>query len=209
MISPDEIQTLISETNALKFENLVLVFLDEPTPNREAFALIGKVLSLKPINTQIMRHTLAVSWSFAIPIVVESIDHNKFLLGVSDPAHLDTILNQVPWNIRGSLLLLKQWSPELAITEIELTHCPFWVQIHGLPRPNMALQNAIVIGKALGKILALENMDTSGHLRRQFLRVKVEIDTAQALKPGFHLPRPGKSALWVSVTPPFWDIRET
>jgi hypothetical protein len=198
MISPVELQTLIYETKALKFDFPILVVLDEPTPNKEAFALIGKVLSLKPINTQIIRHTLAISCSFVVPIVVESIDHNKFLLGVSDMAHMDTILNKGPWNIRGSLLLLKQWSLELAITEIELTHCPFWVQIHGLPRQNMALQNAIMIGKALGKILAPENMDTSGHLRRQFLRVKVDIDTGQALKPGFHLPRPGKSALWIS-----------
>lgn len=124
MILPEELQSLISETNALKFDFPVLVVLDEPAPNREAFALIGKVLSLKPINTQIMRHTLAVSWSFAVPIVVESINHNKFLLGVSDPAHLDTILTQGPWNISGSLLLLKQWSPELAITEFELNHYP-------------------------------------------------------------------------------------
>jgi len=182
----------------LKFDFPVLVVLDEPAPNREAFALIDKVLSLKPINTQIMRHTLAVSWSFVVPIVVESIDHNKFLLGVSHSAHLDTILTQGPWNICGSLLLLKQWSPELAITEIELTHCLFWVQIHGLPRQSMALENAIMIGKAVGKILALENMETSGLLRRQFLRVKVEIDTTQSLKPGFHLPRLGKSALWIS-----------
>jgi hypothetical protein len=86
---------------------------------------------------------------------------NKFLLGVSDPAHVDTLLSQGPWNIRGSLLLLKLWSPELAITEIELTHCPLWVQIHGLPRHDMALKNAIMIGKALGDILAVENLDTS------------------------------------------------
>jgi hypothetical protein len=77
----------------------------------EAFALIGKVLSLKPINTQVVRHTLAASWSFAVPIAVEPLAHNKFLMGVSDPAHADTILRQAPWNIRGSMLLLKLWSP--------------------------------------------------------------------------------------------------
>jgi hypothetical protein len=46
-----------------------------------------------------------------------------------------------------------------AIAEIELIHCPFCVQIHGLPRHNMVIKNAIIIGKALGDILAVENID--------------------------------------------------
>jgi hypothetical protein len=111
MITTEDLKASISETNALKFDFSVLAVLEEPPPNREAFALIGKVLSLKPFNTQVVRHTLAVSWSFAVPIAVETLAQNKFLLGVSDPAHVDTILSQGPRNIRGSLLLLKLWSP--------------------------------------------------------------------------------------------------
>jgi hypothetical protein len=192
------LKVMISETQALKFDCPVLEVLEEPPPNRGAFALIGKVISLKPINTQVVRHTLEVSWSFVVPIAVETLAQNKFILGVSDPAHVDTILSQGPWNIRRFLLLLKLWSPELAITEIELTHCPFWVQIHGLPHYNMALKNAIMIGKALGDILAVENLNSSGLVCRQYIRIKVNLDTAQPLKPGFRLPRSNKSALWIS-----------
>jgi hypothetical protein len=157
----------------------------------------------KPPHPQI-RHTLAVSWSFAVPFAIETLAQNKFLLGVSDPTHVDTILRQGPWNIRGSLLQLKLWSPELAIAEIELTHSPFWVQIHGLPCPNMALKNAIMIGKALGDILAIENLNTSGLVCCQYLRIKVNIDTSQPLKPGFHPPRSDKifvMNLWVIIVP--------
>jgi hypothetical protein len=46
-----------------------------------------------------------------------------------------------------------------AKAEIELIHCRFCVQIHGLPRHNMVIKNAIIIGKALGDILAVENID--------------------------------------------------
>lgn len=111
---------------------------------------------------------------------------------------MDSILRQGPWNIRGSLLLLLLWSPELAIAEIELTLCPFWVQIHGLPCQNMTIKNVVMIRKALGEILGVENLDTSRLLCRQYLRVKVDIDTSQPLKPGFHLPRPNKTSLWIS-----------
>jgi hypothetical protein len=62
----------------------------------------------------------------------------------------------------------------------------------------MAIKNAITIGKALGDILAVENLDTSGLVCRQYLRIQVNIDTSQPLKPGFHLPRSGKNDLWIS-----------
>jgi hypothetical protein len=121
MISTADLKALISETQALKFDFSVLEVLDKPPSNREAFALIGKVLLLKPINTQVVRHTLTVSWSFSVPIAVETLAQNKFLLGVSNPAHVDTILSQGPWNIRGSLLLLKLWSPEPLLKSSSLT----------------------------------------------------------------------------------------
>jgi hypothetical protein len=132
MTSQENLHALIDETEALDFDFLVLDSIAESPPNQKAFALIGKLLSLKPLNTQTVRATLAVAWSFAAPLTVEFLAPNKFLLGVSNPDHVDRILHRGPWNIRGSLLLLQEWSPELALAKVELTHCAFWIQVHGI-----------------------------------------------------------------------------
>jgi hypothetical protein len=55
------------------------------------------------------------------------VGHNKYLFGVPLQAHVKKILDQGPWNVRGSLLLLKPWSPDFAIDEINLHLCSFWV----------------------------------------------------------------------------------
>jgi hypothetical protein len=129
MTSPESLQDLIDKTKALRFEFphefLKLEVIKKLPPTQEAFALTEKILSPKPINTQALRGTLAASWSFATPLAVETLAPNKFMLGVLNPIHVEKILNEGPWNVWGSLLLLRLWSPELAIAKMKLTRCPF------------------------------------------------------------------------------------
>jgi len=83
MSSQEALQALIDGTEALGFDHPVLETIEEPPSNQEAFALIGRLLSLKPVTTQIVRATLVVTWSFVAPIAVETLAPNKFRLGIS------------------------------------------------------------------------------------------------------------------------------
>jgi hypothetical protein len=126
------------------------------------------------------------------------VGHHKYLFGISNQEHVQTILDQGPWNVRGSLILLKPWSPDLALDEVNLNLCSFWVQVHGLPCPNMAAVNAVIIAQRLGKILAVDHHDAKCLICQPFLRFRVELDATQPLLPGFHLPRSGRDPLWIS-----------
>jgi hypothetical protein len=99
MSSQEALQALIDGTEALGFDHPVLETIEEPPPNQEPFALIGRLLSLKPVTTQTVRATLAVAWSFVAPIAVETLAPNKFRLGISHEDQLDHILRHGPWNI--------------------------------------------------------------------------------------------------------------
>ncbi|XP_062166187.1 uncharacterized protein LOC133872627 [Alnus glutinosa] len=192
------LQALIVETEALGWDFPKLDVIEEAPPNQEAFALICKLLALKPINSQLVRATLVATWNFAAPLAIEVLAPNKFLIRVPLQDHLDRILHQGPWNIRGSLLLLHPWSPDFAIDEIVLHLCPFWIQVHGLPRQNVTTRNTIIIGKALGSLLEADDLDNSGLICRQHLRFSVELNTSLPLVPGFNLPRPNKEPFWIS-----------
>jgi hypothetical protein len=92
------------------------------------------------------------------------VGYHKYLFGVPLQDHITKILDQGPWNVCGSLLLLQPWSPALAINEIHLHLCSFWVQVHSLPRQNMAAVNSAKIAHRLGKILEVDDYDNSGLL---------------------------------------------
>jgi hypothetical protein len=183
----DTLQALIMEMEALGWDDSAnLVALAPATAPPKGFAFIGKLLG-KPQNYNQVRATLFTSWNFAAPMTMEVLDQNKYLFTVSHENHYKNIMNKGPWNIRSSLLLLNSWSPALSIDEVKLNICAFWIQIHGLPLQYMTTLNAIRIGKKLGNILELENDNTDELICRQFIRIKIEIDTTLPLASGFNL----------------------
>lgn len=125
---------------------------------------------------------------------MEVLAPNKYLFTVPQESHFTNIIAQGPWHVRGSLLLLQPWSPSLAIDEVKLHLCRFWVHVNNLP--HLTTRNAIKICKGIGKILELDNNST-GLICHQFIRFKVEINTSLPLAPGFHIPRPGMEPRWV------------
>lgn len=103
-----------------------------------------------------------------------------------------------PYNIKGSLLVVKPWPSELTSEEVDLSSCAFWVQVHGLPLQNMMVVNAIKIGKRIGlKVLDVEDGDKSGIISHHHLRIRILLDVSLPLVPSFHLPRSGRSAIWI------------
>ena len=171
---------------------------DTTTAPQQGFAFIGKILALKPQNFHQVRAILFSAWSFAAPLSIEVLDQNKYLFIVSHENHYKNIINQGPWNVRSSLLLLQPRSPALSIEEIKLNLCAFWIQVHDLPLQYMTTQNAIRIGKGIGKILQLDNDNSTELVCRRFIRFKIEIDTSLPLALGFNMSCDGEDTCWTS-----------
>jgi hypothetical protein len=70
--------------------------------------------------------------------------------------------------------------------------------VHGLAQQNVTARNTIMIGKALGSLLEVDDLDNSGLICRQHLRFRVELNTSLPLVPGFNLPQPDKEPFWIS-----------
>ena len=100
--------------------------------------------------------------------------------------------------VKGSLLLLQPWSSELAIDEVKLQLCAFWVQVHDLPRQFMTTTNAIHIGKGLGKILELDQNSSLELISRPFIRFKIELNTSLPLASGFFMLCEGTKPRWIA-----------
>jgi hypothetical protein len=194
-----DLQALIAETEALGWDKPdFLVPYDGVLAAQERFAFVGNLLAQKTHNTSHVHSTLLSVWSFAKPFTMEVLEPNKFLFTVPHESYYHSIINQGPWTIKGSLLLLQPWSSELAIDEVELQFCAFWVQVHELPRQFMTIKNAIRISKSIGNILELDNNNSSGIISRPFLRFKIDINTSLPLASGFYMPCEGRKPHWIA-----------
>jgi hypothetical protein len=85
-------QSLIEETEALGWDfPAQLEVADENPPVQEGFAIVGKLLTLKPLHPQLVRSTMAAAWNFASPLSIEVLASNKFLFTVPLQSHVNRI----------------------------------------------------------------------------------------------------------------------
>jgi hypothetical protein len=62
----------------------------------------------------------------------------------------------------------------------------------------MTTKNAIKIGKGIGKILKLDNNNSSRLISRQFIRFKIEINISLPLALRFYMPCDGSKPRWIA-----------
>jgi hypothetical protein len=95
------------------------------------------------------------------------------------------------------MIILKLWNPLATLGELVLNKATFWIQVHGLPLINMTTKLAISIGKGLGVLLKVEDLSGASTTFKSYLRILVEIEVANPLKPGFSFKRDGGETLWI------------
>jgi len=195
------LHAFIQETKALNYddpcplESAPLVF-----PHDRSFRLLGKLVSPNPPSLIWVCDILNIYWKFALPFEVDLLPGDRFLFKVFEHRLVQEIMDNGPYNIKGALLVVKPWPPELDFEEVDLSSCAFWVQVHGLPLENKLAVNAIKIGKLLGlKVLTVEDGKKSGIINHHHLRFCLLIDVSLPLVPGFHLLRSGLSPLWIKL----------
>ncbi|KAF7146318.1 hypothetical protein RHSIM_Rhsim04G0150700 [Rhododendron simsii] len=160
--------------------------------------LVGKVIQSKVLNATIITNILAAAWKTRAPYHVSDWNNNVFLFRFEDPEDKRLVMQNGPWSIMNSLLVLRPLESNMVVSEINFQHCPFWVQIHGLPVEKMCRANAEIIGKRFGKLIAIEAAPSNMLLSRSFLQVKVEINISQPLPKGFMLRGKTGRDLWIS-----------
>jgi hypothetical protein len=129
-------------------------------PQTIGFRLLGRIISLNPPSLATVRDFLHQAWKFASPFSIDILPGDRFLFTVSAEDLIAKIIKNGPWNVKGALMIVKPWPPELTIDEVDLSSCAFWVQVHSLPLQNLTAVNAIKIGKFIGiEFLNVENGD--------------------------------------------------
>lgn len=114
-------------------ECLDLSFNDSISKALTNLSLVGRLSSLKTINNKAIIFVLQNTWNLYSNVHIKALESNLISCTFRRVEDRDRIEVVGPWFIKGALLNLKRWSPDLTLDEVSFAHCIFLVQIHNLP----------------------------------------------------------------------------
>lgn len=103
-----------------------------------------------------------------------------------------------PWNIRGSLLVLKKSPPGMSWQELDLFSTSMWVQIHGIPLGGAVPDKIHRMRSLIGPVLECDFPKHRLLVFTNYPRVKVEVDTWKPLIPRCLWPRKNQAPAFIS-----------
>ncbi|KAK3006097.1 hypothetical protein RJ639_017351 [Escallonia herrerae] len=137
------------ETGAqLNCEETIDLEEDDSNANREYFlTFLAKIISSKKSNLKAVQSILSKAWNPTKGMKITPLADNTICITFNHEWDRMRILESRPWSIMSSSLVIRDWSPNLYIKEIELNYTPFWVRICRLPPNQMTKPNAEKIAK--------------------------------------------------------------
>lgn len=156
--------------------------------------LIRKILSVRPFRRFTIGEIIKNMWRTKAGVNVEGIADNTFKFAFALTEDKEVILKNKPWNLNGAHLVLREWSDDLSIEEVNFGRSIFFIQIHGLPPRLISERNARRIGASLG---SLRETGDSLVVAHRFLRIRVEISVEDPLPVGFKQTKEGGQERWI------------
>ncbi|KAB1209805.1 hypothetical protein CJ030_MR6G013203 [Morella rubra] len=123
----DEVALLTRRTEALSWDSLpqrLSMDLDSALQHSSR-VFIGKLFGLQPPAKSVFLNILHTVWKFAVDLQVEAMANSMYNFHFSHCEGKDRVMNMVPWNFKGHLLLLQHLSPEMTLDEIDLSFATF------------------------------------------------------------------------------------
>ncbi|XVF09299.1 hypothetical protein REPUB_Repub07fG0080600 [Reevesia pubescens] len=95
--------------------------------------LVGKILTTKNINGDILNSIFTKVWKIARGMSIREVGDKLFLFYFKDQVEKDGVLVNQPWSFNRSLVILKEFDGLVSVDNLNMDWCHFWIQIHGLP----------------------------------------------------------------------------
>ncbi|KAF8365189.1 hypothetical protein HHK36_032810 [Tetracentron sinense] len=145
-------------------------------------SLVGKLVSDRPVNLGVAQKTLCRAWNTRFHVQMVDLENSFTLFKFSSESELMRVFNHQPWSFNGHPWLLTKWSPNLLVKDLRLTSIPIWMQIHALPPEYLLREVGEVIAGRVGELLEVD-LPKVGIEKGKFLRIRVQVDISQPLRP--------------------------
>ena len=134
VMAEDSVDTATSHANKLSWLKRKINLEVVPTSNEDSKKLlIGKILSSKSFSKSLVKEILIKAWNVINDVEVSAVDKNIFMFSFKHEADVRRAWDRRPWTVKGEHLVLKRFSPDISVLEVDFSFTEFWIQIHGLP----------------------------------------------------------------------------
>ncbi|GJZ05760.1 hypothetical protein Tco_0539553 [Tanacetum coccineum] len=114
-------------------------------------------------------------------------DEDGFFFKFASISGVEQVLEQGPWLIRNTPLILQKWTPNMSFTKDKVTKVPVWVKMHRVPTVAYSKDGLSLIGSQIGKLIMIDAFTSSmcvdpwGRIRfaRSLIEVSAETDLKQ------------------------------
>ncbi|GJU72077.1 hypothetical protein Tco_1263482 [Tanacetum coccineum] len=87
---------------------------------------------------------------------VMKVDDGFFFFKFASINDVEQVLEQGPWLIRNTPLILQKWKPNISLTKDKVTKVPVWVKMHRVPTVAYSEDGLSLIGSQIGKPIMLD-----------------------------------------------------
>ncbi|KAK6163123.1 hypothetical protein DH2020_002964 [Rehmannia glutinosa] len=147
--------------------------------------LVGKILAPRIISPDQISSLFKRLWSPKGSFSCKSIHDNICIFSFDNLLDKKKVLASTPWLFDRYLLVLHDAVADINPSEINYSHCDFWVQLHHLPLGLMNKEFAKIAGNSIGRFLETDT-DAFGSVMGKYIRIKVNIDITKPLHRVIH-----------------------
>ncbi|KAJ4845389.1 hypothetical protein Tsubulata_036581 [Turnera subulata] len=149
--------------------------------------LVAKLVSDKRFSPIVLRNIYVRAWSLNNRLDVKEVGNNLFLLSFEDPDDRFRIMMETHWSMAGYHLVIKEWSSNKSLLEVDFSLSKCWVQCHGLCPSQLSKENGWLIGKLFESCFAVDMTDDNKLSYNSILRLRVLFNVHKPLVPDFFM----------------------
>lgn len=152
-------------------------------PSRRQIRAVGMMVSVKKIKCNVVFSVLKAAWGSYDTVVMSELRDGIMAFDFVCEEDRNRVMDLSPWAIHGNCLNLRISHQNHSLEEIDFRKMQIWAQVHGLSPEMLNMENAVNIASRIGKNLFIDN--EKDMLDRGYMRMKLEIDVADPVSPGF------------------------
>ncbi|XP_039166883.1 uncharacterized protein LOC120292660 [Eucalyptus grandis] len=156
--------------------------------------LFGKLYTRPNVNFQAFLSTMKRAWRIE-NFSCTSLELGFFSFTFKLEAEKQKVLDAGPWSFSSNLLVLQQCDPDIPDICYDFSHCPFWVQLFGLPFGRVTTEVVREIASKTGEVLEVK-LEAKGNSNYKVGKTRIKLNLATPLKTGV-VVNLGNKKLWI------------
>lgn len=178
-------------------EGGIVVAANEVVVQKQTYMLVGKFLTEKNININVMQNVMASVWRPKEGMEVHEMGGLRFSFIFFHQMDVQKVIEGGPWSFEQAMLVFHQVAPGEDPLLAKLQEVDIWVQIYDIPHGFLSENILRSVGSAIGRYIKSGPGTFEGGWK-QYVRIRVAINVEKPLKRRMKIKREGDSWSWLN-----------